>query len=365
MKHNLLLLLSFCFSSTINAQITIDNGDFPNGGDTALVSVSSDFGLDFASSGPDYNWNYEALIMDSQRIDTFFALDEASITYQLVFNNGWFDPDYQADYFKHLLNFAIPATDIIGVSIQNPVGFTKIESDRVEIVGVGLEVAGIEVPVKNDVIDVEYELPLTYGDNWVSNSIFELDLNPAYDGILRRYQERTSQVDGWGMLTTPYGTFEVVRTISVLDFTDSLRVSFGGGAPTWYEIPTPTQIVYTWWAKDQKIPILQVVAQDFFGSESVTSVEYKDRYLGDVSLTENKETSTFLIYPNPSSDCVHIIANETIQSVEVMSMDGKFIGQNLWDNATKVLTVSELSPGLYILKIHTENGISTQELIVK
>src|SRR5690606_24477926 len=129
---------------------------------------------------------FESLVMNSQRIDTFFNVGDASFTYILVFNNGWLDPDYQADYYRHLLNFAIPPTDFIGFSIENPVDFTKIESDRVEIVGVGLEISGIEIPVKNEIIDVEYELPMNFGDNWISNSVFEIDLNPAFDGILKR-----------------------------------------------------------------------------------------------------------------------------------------------------------------------------------
>lgn len=363
MKYNL-LCLALMFSIAVHTQITIDNGDFPDGGDTAMVSISTDFELDFSAGGADYTWNYESLTMNAQRIDTFFDVSDASITYQLVFNNGWFDPAYQADYYTHLLNFAIPAIDFVGVSIENPVGFSKIESDRVEIVGVGLEVAGFEVPVKNEVIDVAYELPLTYGDNWISNSLFELDFNPAFDGILRRYQERTTQVDGWGILTTPYGTFEVVRTIAMLDFTDSLRVSFGGGDPTWYELPTPSQVVYTWWAKDQKIPVLQVVSQVIFGSETVTSVEYKDKYLGDVSLAENLNQPSLFLFPNPSSDVVKLISSNPIESVLMYSLDGKLINQAMWDITTNSLSVASLLPGLYILKIQTSLGITTRELVV-
>lgn len=243
----LLLSVTSAFS-----QITITSGDFPDGGDTALVSISTDFDLDYTAAGGDFVWDFSSLEMTDQRIDTFFKIDDASITYQLVFNNGWFDPDYQANYYQNAFNFAIPATDLIGVSIEKPVTFTKIESDRVELVGVGLEIEGIQVPIKNEIIDVEYELPLNFGVDWVSNSFFEIDLNPAYDGILRRYQERSSQVDGWGEITTPFGTFDVIRTISFIDFTDSLRITFGGD-PTWIEIPTPSQVVYTWWAEDQKI----------------------------------------------------------------------------------------------------------------
>ncbi len=352
------------YSALSLGQITIDSGDFADGGDTAMVSVSSDFGLDFATSGADHTWDYSALTMDSQRIDSFFKIETASITYQFVFNNGWFDPDYQADYFTNLVNFALPSTDFIGVSIENPVGFTKIESDRVEIVGVGLEIAGVQVPVKNEIIDRAYELPMNYDDNWISNSLFEIDLNPAVDGILRRYQDRTTQVDGWGTIITPYGSFEVIRTIAFLDFTDSLRFSFGGGDPTWFELPTPSQTVYSWWAKDQKIPILEVVSRDFFGTETIASVVYKDRYLGDVSLVENN-LNTVLIYPNPSSNWVQIVSEENVQNIELYSLEGKLLTSAQWDKTQNRVDVSTIAAGICFVKIYLESGVITQQLIIE
>ena len=359
-----LLVIAGLFSYGAMTQITIDQGDFADGGDTALVSVSADFDLDFTSTGPDYNWDYSALNMASQRIDTFFDIGDANFTYQLIFNNGFFDPDYQANYFTHLLNFALPPTDFIGITIENPVGFTKIESDRVEIVGIGLEISGFALPVKNEIIDVEYELPFSYADNWLSNSRFELDLNPAFDGILRRYQERTSQVDGWGTIKTPFGVFEAVRTVSYLDFTDSIRFSFGGGDPTWVALPTPDQIVYSWWTKDQKIPVLQVVVQNFLGAETITSVEYKDRYLGDVSIIEN-QSQTFKMFPNPSSDWVQIITKEAITKVELFTVDGKQCDTFQWNQFNNSLNIAHLSAGIYFVTVSTGNSILTQQLIVE
>lgn len=343
------------------SQVTINSSDFPNGGDTVLVSVTNDFDFDFESAGTDYDWNYSALNMSAQRIDTFFDIADASLTYQLVFNNGWFDPEYQADYYTPLLNFAFPETDVVPIS--NPIGFTKIESDKVEIIGVGLEISGINVPIKNDIIDVEYELPMSYGDNWASNSFFEIDLNPAFDGILRRYQERISEVDGWGEVTTPYGTFEVVRTKSEIDFTDSLRFSFGEFT-TWLELPTPSQVVYSWWAKDQKIPVLQVVAQDVGGVEVITSVEYKDR-INDVSITELAANQTRIeLFPVPSNDFINIISESEIKSVKIYSLTGALSTDEIWSVETGVLNVSQLTSGSYIVYITSEDGVFVEQIVI-
>lgn len=363
MKNSLLFVLS-TLSFASFSQINITESDFPNGGDTVLVSVSSDFEYDFVSAGADYDWNYDALNMIDQRIDTFFDIDDADILYQVVFNNGWFDPDYQADYYTPLLNFAFPETD--AVPIGNPVGFTKIESDKVEIIGVGLEISGVKVPIKNEIIDIEYELPMTYGDGWESNSFFEVDLNPAFDGILRRHQERISEVDGWGEVTTPFGTFDVVRTTAYLDFTDSLRISFGE-ITTWIELPTPSQVVYSWWAEDQKIPVLQVVAQDVGGEETIISVEYKDRDLSDVGITELSVSQTDLqLYPVPTTDFINITSTSEIQSVQIISISGAAIStKEIWSVTTGILNVSQLAPGSYIIYITQQDGVHVEQIIIE
>lgn len=358
MKKTVLSFLTI-LSLGLNAQITITDDDFPSGGDTAQVSISTDFELDYTSTGPDYLWDYSALTFTSQRIDTFFDIDDASITYQLVFNNGWFDPDYQADYYTPYLNFVIPSSDLIDLPISNPVNFTKIESDKVEIVGVGMEIGGIEVPVKNEIIDVQYELPMNFEDEWVSNSFFEIDLNPAYDGILRRHQERTTVVDGWGQVITPHGTFGALRTMSTIDFTDSLRITIGE-TEMWIEMPTPTQIIYSWWANDQKIPVLEVVMQDFFGTESVTSVEYKDRDWSDLSVSESNLESNYIVYPNPSNALVSAVGPAKVDRIEVYDMSGKLV---TFGNQT--IDVSSLESGVYVLEIIVGETIIPKRLIVE
>lgn len=345
------------------SQTTINSSDFPTGGDTVLVSITNDFEYDFESTGADYVWDYSALNMNEQRIDTFFDIDDASLLYQVVFNNGWFDPDYQADYYTPLLNFAFPETDV--VPIGNPVGFTKTESDKVEIIGVGLEISGIKIPVKNEIIDIEYELPMNFEDAWESNSFFEVDLNPAFDGILRRHQERVSEVDGWGEVTTPFGIFDVLRTTAKIDFTDSLRITFGEFT-TWIELPTPSQVVYSWWAKDQKIPVLQVIAQDVGGSETITSVEYKDRDLHDVSITENGANQTRIeLFPVPSSDFINIISESEIQNVQIYSVSGALNTSNIWSAETGILNVSQLVPGSHIVYIINADGAYAEQIVIE
>jgi hypothetical protein len=359
MKNITLALVCIVAIFPVFGQITVTSSDFPEAGDTVMVSISNDFDLDFESTGADNNWDYSLLNFTSQRIYTFFDVGDASITYQLAFNNGWLDPDYKADYYTPYANFVIPTSDLFELPLSNPVNFTKIESDRVEIVGVGVELSGFEIPLKNDPIDLEYALPLNYSDEWVSNSFYEIDLNPVYDGILRRYQERTAEVDGWGTVITPFGDFNCIRTKAVVDFTDSMKIVLGE-SETWFQLPTPTQIIYSWWANDQKIPVLTVVAQDIFGSETITSVEYKDRDWSDLSIKDNPN-ETFSVYPNPVQDFLYLNTDKSIESVQVYDAIGHLIIDSFGDQN---LYVGDLQDGIYFLHT-TINGMTTVNQFIK
>lgn len=72
-----------------------------------------------------------------------------------------------------------------------------------------------------------------------------------------------------------------------------------------------------------------------------------------------------ILYPNPASNIVNIKPNDgvIIQSIQLYDVSGKKINISLSNNNT--FNVSQLSEGLYILNIYTQNGSVTKKLIVK
>ena len=59
--------------------------------------------------------------------------------------------------------------------------------------------------------DTIFHFPVSYGDDWTSGTQYGLNLNPAGQNILySARQTRTTTIDGWGTLQTPYDTFENV-----------------------------------------------------------------------------------------------------------------------------------------------------------
>jgi hypothetical protein len=68
------------------------------------------------------------------------------------------------------------------------------------------------------------------------------------------------------------------------------------------------------------------------------------------------------IYPNPTSDNFSIEMNNEIKSVEIYSLQG----QKVLSSKDKNVNVSNLSKGIYLVKIEdVENAIATQKLIIE
>ena len=358
------LLCSCCILfSTAFGQVTIDQGDFPSADDTAMISISDETTLDLLTTGPDAIWDFTDLHIQSQRIDTFFNLGDASAMYQYQFNNVIFEPEYASDYYYNMVGFNLDGASDAGISIERPVGFVKITSSVVQNVGLGLVLNGYEVPMAADTIDTEFELPMNYGDSWISNSYMHVDLNPAFNGILIRYQDRISTVDGWGEITTRFGTFDVLRVKSDLVYIDSVYADFGFGG-SWYELPTPPQTEYTWWSQGNKVPVMRVTTQDISGNETVTRVEFKDK---ERNLAGVDEYLPFAgaVYPNPAHNNVNFTFEPGVSQMLIYSVTGELTATYAITGSSMNLDVAGWTPGVYLVKLIADEQVSATRLVIE
>ena len=73
-----------------------------------------------------------------------------------------------------------------------------------------------------------------------------------------------------------------------------------------------------------------------------------------------KDDTSSTVYPNPASNTLHIVAGN-IEKVEIFTV----LGKKVLDAYTNTIDVSSLSNGLYIAKIHQENGGVSSKTFVK
>lgn len=79
------------------------------------------------------------------------------------------------------------------------------------------------------------------------------------------------------------------------------------------------------------------------------------------SLTENTQSS-FVIYPNPSSDFIHINGAENSQ-FKITDIQGKLVGMGHSTSSQKTLDIQSLKPGIYILSLSNQNSTSSFKFI--
>ncbi len=112
----------------------------------------------------------------------------------------------------------------------------------------------------------------------------------------------------------------------------------------------------------------------------VFSDPYGDAYMGDVFpdgepysiaaldfhiLGIDENAVKVAIYPNPANDILNINSNYKVSSVKVMNNIGQTI-DNINVNGMKVtINTSTYDSGIYFIQIETEQGISTQKIIIE
>lgn len=258
MKKSIFFLICMgLIASPIFAQIVVNQADMPVAGDTLRVSVTNVVPSGFSKTAMDTAWNYAALEALSQRVDTFVNATATPSAYQLFF------------VLLGGANLASPlgSSPIPGLPVSQGFTFFKNSSASYNDLGSAYTIQGLPLPAKYDNPDKLYQFPMTPGTTWSSVSTFAITVpNLAFYSTQR---VRSTLVDGWGALTTPYGTFQTLRVKSTLAIHDSVYIdSLATGFPFNRNI-----IEYKWLAKGKGIPLLQINEEG-----NLVTATYRDVY---------------------------------------------------------------------------------------
>lgn len=334
MKKAVVTFAGLMLSIALQAQITITSGDMPNIGDTLRVSTSAIlFGQDPSLTGPGYIWDYSNLQPTAQTVERYVNPNTTPFLYQIVFN-------------LNVANLASPieAIDFIpDVEITDAYIFYKDNPTNYVRAGYAATIMGIPIPMKFDLPELLYTFPLTVAslkDSSLSNYSLEIP-NFAYFSIERK---RVNEVDGWGSLTTPFGTFDVLRVRSDFYERDSLYVdSLQTGFPI---VRYYTE--YQWLGNNQGIPLLSVTVEGL-----MTTVRYRD-------IAQN--FNPLIIAAEDTTIC----KGDTVE-ISVEASGGFPPYSYLWSTGeqTKTIIVSPDDTTTFtVLVTDTQNGAVTGNVIV-
>ncbi len=362
MKKIVLITVLSVFTNLLVAQITITSSDMPSVNDTVRLSETNNIqGLDPVLTGTSFSWDFSTLISTTQRIDTFFSVSSTPFVYQLFFNNLFLYPDHKASFALAGQDVGIPQ-----VSISEVFNYIKNSSSVYDNVGFGSNINGIPSSTQNIPVDREYNFPINYGANSSSSSEFAISV-PTF-GHYGQTLERNDTIDGWGSLTLPNGTYDVLRVKSILNKVDTTYLDLLGFGTT---IPRPEEIEYKWLANGKVVPLLKVITN----GGVVTQIEYQDDPLIVTSVIESNKIDNVTIFPNPTQN--HLVidlksnfsGNLKVNVKDILGKNMAVVYTNRISSGNKKilidLTNHTINKGIYFIEfLVDEKQYYTQKIVV-
>ncbi|MGZ3866659.1 MAG: gliding motility-associated C-terminal domain-containing protein [Bacteroidia bacterium] len=317
------------------AQITITKNDMPTLGDNILISVNTSLsGFHKDSTGANYFWDYSRLIPDSQRYEQFVS--PAVTPYSTPFTflcglGGYGQRNYTPDAFPWSLIGG-------GATPTNAYYFYKNSSSDFKCLGEPLTAGTTPIPIPYSAQDRIYKFPMNYLQKDSSDMKLSLPNIPGLGSYVKK-QHRVNEVDGWGTITTPYGTFNCLRVKSTLTITDSVYIdtlNFG------FTIPRPIAYEFKWLANGMKIPILEIDATAAGGNNvTITRANWRDSLMVTPSVSFTEQNSCPVV-------------NEG--SLTAIPSGARYPLTYSWSTGATTSTISNLAPGTYSVTITDRYG---------
>jgi len=332
----------------LSAQITINHHDMPSAGDTLRYSLTlDDQQMDFSQTGAGYQWNFSSLQHQTQGVEEYQLVNTISSLMAILF----FGMNAIATSAAGILPLDEFDIDIDGVYSV----FSKSTS-QYTLDGFFALISPLALPIKYSNVDRIYSFPLNYADQ--DSTTFFGTTNLGDTLSLTRQGYRVNNVDGWGNIVTPYGEFDVLRLKSTIYESDSIF---------WESLGDPivlrrTTTRYSWLAKNEKIPILEVsyIAFEDFEDDPALSIRYRDIYrepIDDptgVDLVDNLADQPLIYFTN-NGNLLNIDYRNQKGNIRVFDINGRILAErrNIFlDNY--LINFSQFNSGVYIIQVFSE-----------
>ncbi|MBK8413209.1 MAG: T9SS type A sorting domain-containing protein [Bacteroidetes bacterium] len=249
------------------AQVTITQNDMPQSGDELYrTRANVNPFLNYGATGPNHVWNFTNLTASNQDSAIYQSVSSTNFVYAIAYVDIFLNPN-RANHARQGVD--IPFNNLL--PIDDPYTFYYRNSSVYKKVGYGVGLAGIPVPIIYSNHDEIYSLPINYNDNDSTFSSYNISIPTlAYYGY---EQSRINEVDGWGVVNTPAGTFNALRVKTELYGRDSINLdtlSLG------FTIDRPLITEYKWLSPGYRVPVLQINTTELFGVEIITDIFFYD-----------------------------------------------------------------------------------------
>ncbi len=317
----------------LKAQITITQADMPVVNDTIRISVATPLAnsLNFNQTGANTNWDFSTLQAGSQEVVRYVS--SLSTPYGFYFLNT-----YGNKIADSLGGFG-------AFSFKNVYNFYRRTAQKFTAEGLGVSVNGIPLAADYSDPDEQYTFPLAYND--FDSTTFAVSLNIPTLGTFKSKGYRINRVDGWGNITTPYGTYPCIRVTSSIISNDSLTIS--QPVPFSFGFPNNRQEI-RWLTNGQKLPLLEVQGTQQGANFVANRVTYRDiARLWPVNVSEADWQNK--LWHEAGTHRVHFTLEQN-QPATLLDMQGREVAAYTLEKGNSSITLDSRFKGVYLLRIN-------------
>jgi len=345
--YNLLGAVLMCGVSVSQAPISLTNSNMPSSGDTLRYSNAQLSSLgNYTQTGTNYSWNFSTLNFTGQGLRSF--------------KNALSTP--YAFFFFGFNEYGEKIADTLGagpLTLTNYYNYYKKQTSPAAYLADGAGITFSSVPVPNYYSDKDelYMFPLTYPKYDSTTFKFSTSSNTLIPIKYSKTGYRVTVVDGWGTITTPYGTAGCLRVVTTQYSMDSIKnnlIPFPVGFPNY-------QRSYQWLTTSSKIPFLEITGNLTGGNFTPTQARYRDIPRNVSGISEREDVSGMIMYPNPVKDkLIFDFRDHENYTVAVYDLKGALVKEALNEHIGGTSTgidVSGLKPGLYVVKVNRDKTV--------
>jgi PKD repeat protein len=277
-----LILLLACSKIYAQPEYTLVN--YAKADSNYLISVGSEADItitNFVQTGEDYIWDYSDLEITTQKEYMFKTRDNSgyfeSFMATCILGGGTiFTCPGVWNNLSSLVKSQNEGAFLVQAEIENYSEFQKTSSQKVDatMLGVTMKMGETSYPVtiKYTAPDVLLKFPMVISNKDSSESGFNSDFGSlGFDIIVKRWQKRVNEVDGWGSLVTPYASF--AQTLRMLTRIERIDTLFYEGDTV--AMPT-TEVLAQWWSPDFGQPVFVATGNQTEQGITFTSVSFID-----------------------------------------------------------------------------------------
>lgn len=360
-QHKLLLISTYLFlvfaQLSVMGQVSITSDDMPSPGDTVRKSNAiSTAGIDYTITGENHQWDFTPLQPLFQSVDTFASVSSVPFLYQIVFI-----PNLVANLAQKF-----PEVDTLGIPVSDPYRFFKNTNSSFTDVGFAVTINDIPLPLRFDDTDVIYDFPVEFGN--ADSSFSGVDFGIPDLGFISIDRKRVNEVDGWGTLSTSYGTFDVLRIKSTVTEKDSIyidSISFGQALNRFYT-------EYKWLSPGYPEPLLQVTEEG-----PLLTVAWMDSVFDPpTAIPEEVIAQTSMkVFPNPVTNSGSVLINTSgsghlrLCIFDLTGREIKILHSDFMPGGQQIISLDGVLPaihnGIYFIRMESADVVITKKLVVR